>query len=87
MNLIMFSDFVQTVNNIREHPTKNDYFSTHIQFTTIYLLDRHKLNLGNYSKQEIIMINFVQDIEHEVYMYANFEYSNIYVFLIKYFNI
>jgi hypothetical protein len=31
--------------------------------------------------QETNMSNFVQATEHEVYMHANFEYSNIYIFL------
>jgi hypothetical protein len=50
MNLIMFSEFRQILNSIRKQPSKNDYFSTHIQFTTIYLLQDQKLNPRNFSK-------------------------------------
>jgi hypothetical protein len=31
--------------------------------------------------QEIIMSNFVQPTEYEVYMHAKFEYLDIYIFL------
>jgi hypothetical protein len=55
MNLSMFSDFMQVLNIKRQYSTKNEYFSKHILFTTIYLLRKHKLNHKNYSKQEINM--------------------------------
>jgi hypothetical protein len=35
-------------------------FSTHIQFTTIYLLQEQKLKYNNYSEQQINMSNFVK---------------------------
>jgi hypothetical protein len=35
MNLNMFYDFVQVLNINRKHPTKNEYFPKHIEFTTI----------------------------------------------------
>jgi hypothetical protein len=38
MNLIMLSDFMQVLNILRKHPTKNEYFPKHILFTTNYLL-------------------------------------------------
>jgi hypothetical protein len=38
MNLIMLSDFMQVLNILRKHPTKNEYFPMHILFTIIYLL-------------------------------------------------
>jgi hypothetical protein len=38
MDLIMLSDFMQVLNIKRKHSTKNEHFSMHIQFTTIYLL-------------------------------------------------
>jgi hypothetical protein len=38
MNLSMFSDFMQVLNIKRQYSTKNEYFSRHILFTTIYLL-------------------------------------------------
>jgi hypothetical protein len=44
MHLNMLSDFMQVLNSTRKHPTKNDYFTNHIIFTTIYLLQEQKLN-------------------------------------------
>jgi hypothetical protein len=58
MHLIMFSDFIQVLNSIRKHTTKNEYFSRHIIFTTIYLLQEQKLNPRIYSEQELNMNNF-----------------------------
>jgi hypothetical protein len=52
-----------------------------VLFTTIYLWQEEILNPINYSKQEIIMSNFVQATEPEVYMYAKFEYFTHYVFV------
>jgi hypothetical protein len=72
MHLIMFSDFMQVLYINRMHPTKNEYFPMHILFTTIYLLQEHKLNHRNYSQQEINMINFIQSTENDVHMYAQF---------------
>jgi hypothetical protein len=72
--LILLSDFMQVLNSIRKHYTKNEYFSRHIIFTTIYLLLDHKLNHNKYSGQEINMINFVQATEHDVHTYAKFGY-------------
>jgi hypothetical protein len=65
---------MQVLISIRKHYTKNEYFSRHIIFTTIYLLLDQKLNHNKYSGQEINMINFVQAIEHDVHMYAKFGY-------------
>jgi hypothetical protein len=81
MHLIMFSDFMQVLHIKRRHPTKNEYFPMHILFTTIYLLQEHKLNHRNYSKQEINMINFLQATEHDVHMYAKFGGLTCYEFL------
>jgi hypothetical protein len=39
MNLITLSDFMQVLNSARKPPTKNYYFSKHILFSTIYLLE------------------------------------------------
>jgi hypothetical protein len=44
MNLIMLSDFMQVLNILRKHPTKNEYFSMHILFSTIHLMHEHNLN-------------------------------------------
>jgi hypothetical protein len=48
MHLIMFSDFMQVLNSIRKHTTKNKYFTKHILFSTIYLMQEHKLNPNKY---------------------------------------
>jgi hypothetical protein len=56
--LIMFSDFMQVLNSIRKQTTKNEYFSRHIIFTIIYLLQEQKLNPTIYSEQHLNMNNF-----------------------------
>jgi hypothetical protein len=61
--------------------TKNYYFSKHILFSIIYLLQEQKLNPRNYSKQEIIMNIFVEDTIYKVYMYAKFRCLGAYRFL------
>jgi hypothetical protein len=38
MNLFILSDFMQALNINRNHYNKNDYFSRHTLFSTIYLL-------------------------------------------------
>jgi hypothetical protein len=81
MNLKKISDFMQVLNNIRKHPTKDEYFPMHILFTTIYLLREQKLNHRNYSEWETNMDNFVQDIEHDVHMYEKFGHLTFYDFL------
>jgi hypothetical protein len=40
MNLIIHPDFMQVLNIKRKYYTKNDYFSKHISFTIIYLLQK-----------------------------------------------
>jgi hypothetical protein len=60
INLNMFSDFMKVLNSIRKHPTKNEYFPTHILSTTIYFLKKQKLNHNKYSEQELNMSNFLQ---------------------------
>jgi hypothetical protein len=72
MHLIIFSNFMKVLHSIRNQTTKNENFSRHIIFTIIYLLQEHKLNPKNYSKQELNMGNFVQATEHDVHMYAKF---------------
>jgi hypothetical protein len=59
MILNKFYDFMQVLNSIRKHATKNEYFPKHILFTTIYILKKHKLNPNKYYGQEINMGNFV----------------------------
>jgi hypothetical protein len=56
-------------------------FSKHILFTTIYLMEKHKLNYRNYSEQEIIMRNFVQATEYDANTYAKIKYIDIYILL------
>jgi hypothetical protein len=38
MSLNMLFDFMQALNSIRKHPTKNEYLPMHNPFTTMYLL-------------------------------------------------
>jgi hypothetical protein len=42
-------DFMQVLDSIRKHYTKNEYFPKHILFTTIYLIHEQNLNPRNYS--------------------------------------
>jgi hypothetical protein len=69
----MLSDFMQVLNSARNVYTKNHYFSKHILFTTISLLQKQRLNPRNYSKQEIIMKLFVWATGDDMYMYAKFQ--------------
>jgi hypothetical protein len=55
----MLSDFMQVLNSARDIYTKNYYFSNSKLFSTIYLLQKERLNPGNYSKKEIIMKLFL----------------------------
>jgi hypothetical protein len=50
MILIFLSDFMQVLHIIYKHLTKNEYFSMHTLFSTIYLLQEQKLNHRNYSE-------------------------------------
>jgi hypothetical protein len=71
-SLNMLSDFIQVLDSIRKHYTKNEYFCKHVLFTTIYLLSEQKLNYITYREHEINMSNFVHAAEHELHMYAKF---------------
>jgi hypothetical protein len=51
MNLNMFPDFKQVLSIIKKHPIKIEHFSKHTLLTTIYLLQKEKLNHINYSDQ------------------------------------
>jgi hypothetical protein len=85
MSLNKFFDFMQVLNTVGKHTTKNEYFSNHFLFYTIYLLQEKKLNSKNYSEQEIIMRSFVQATEHDVHMYAKFvDFYPFWSFVIKY---
>jgi 4-hydroxy-3-methylbut-2-en-1-yl diphosphate synthase IspG/GcpE len=59
----MLYDFMQVLNYVRNVYTKNHYFSKHILFTTISLLQKKRLNPRNYSKQELIMKRFYELLE------------------------
>jgi hypothetical protein len=59
MDLNIFYGFIQVLNSIRKHPTKNGYFPKHILFTIIYLLQEQKLSHRNYSNLKLIMSDFV----------------------------
>jgi hypothetical protein len=81
LSLNKFYDFMQVLNSIRKHYSKNEYFPKHILFTTTYLLQEQKLNHRNYPGYEIKVINFVQATGHDVHMYAKFGGLTIYEFL------
>jgi hypothetical protein len=55
----MIYDFMHVLNSARNIYNKNYYFSNHILFTTISLLQKQRLNPRIYSKPEIIMKPFV----------------------------
>jgi hypothetical protein len=69
----MLYDFLQVLNSARDVYTKNYYFSMHILFTTISLLQKKRLNPRNYSKQEIIMRLFVWDTGDDMKVHAKFQ--------------
>jgi hypothetical protein len=48
MDLVLLSDFIQVLNSARKFATKNQYFSKHILFSTIYLFWEQKLNASKY---------------------------------------
>jgi hypothetical protein len=77
----MLSDFMHVLNSIRKYYTKNEHFSKHILFSTIYLLQEQKLNHRNYSEEDINMRNFAQGTEHDVHKYAKFGDFTFYAFL------
>jgi hypothetical protein len=81
LNLIILSDFMHALNINRKHYSKNDYFSTHTLFSTIYLLQEHELNHRNYPEQELNMVKFLHETEHDVHMYAKFGHLTFYGFL------
>jgi hypothetical protein len=69
----MLSDFMQVLNSARDIYTKNQYFSNSNLFSTIFLLQKQRLNPGNYSKMEIIMKLFAQAAGGDMHMYAKFQ--------------
>jgi hypothetical protein len=81
MALTNLHDFMQVLNSTRKFATKNYYFPTHILFTIIYLLQEQELNPRIYSKQELIMSNFVQTTDHNINMHAKIRYLIFHRFL------
>jgi hypothetical protein len=81
MNLTRIHYFLQVLGIKMDHTTKDDYFSKHIQFTTIYLQPKQRLKHNNYSEQKINMSYFVQATEYEMNMHAKFQYLNMHRFL------
>jgi hypothetical protein len=77
----MLSNFMQVLNSRRKHHSKVVYFPKHILFIIIYLLQEQKLNIRNYSEQEINMRNFIQATKHDIHIYAKFGYLDVYRFL------
>jgi hypothetical protein len=77
----MLSDFMHVLNSKRKHSTMNEYFSRHIQFTTIYLQQEQKLNHNNELEQTINISNCVKATEDDVHIYAKFGDLNVYEFL------
>jgi hypothetical protein len=72
MSLNKIFDFIQVLNCTMKHSIKNEYFPMLILFTTIYLMQKEKINYISYSEHEINMSNFVQTTEHNLHMYAKF---------------
>ncbi len=76
-----FSDFMQLLNSITKHYTKNEYLPNHILFCTISLLQEQKLNHRNYYEQKINMIYFIQAKGYDMNMHANILCMNMHGFL------
>jgi hypothetical protein len=74
MHLNMLSYFMNVLNSVRKHYTKNEYFPKHIIFTTIYLLQEQRLNPRNYFEQEINMNFFIKSKKYANNMHEKFQY-------------
>jgi hypothetical protein len=59
MNPNMLFGFIQVLCIKRKHTTKNEYFSKHILFTTIYLLQKQKLTHNKYFELKINLNYFI----------------------------
>jgi hypothetical protein len=53
-------DLMQVLISINKHPTKNEHFPKHTIFSTIYLLQKQKLNPNKYYEHEINMSKFLK---------------------------
>jgi hypothetical protein len=69
----MLFDFIQVLNSAREFYTKNQYFSSHRLFSRISLLQKQRLNLRNYYKEELIMEIFLYATDNGVHMNAKIQ--------------
>jgi hypothetical protein len=78
MSLNQLYDFIHIIYSTRKHYTKVEYFPRHNLFITIYLLLNQNLNHNNKSMQETNLSKFVKVTKNEVYMYAKFEYLDLY---------
>jgi hypothetical protein len=74
INLNMLSGFMQDLHITMKHYTKHGHFSRHTIFSTIYLLQEHKLSHKNHFQQEINMSNFVQAKEDDMNMNTKIQY-------------
>jgi hypothetical protein len=81
MSLNKFYDFMKILYGAGNLPIKNQYFSKHILFSTIYLLQAQNLNLTNYSKQEAITNIFAWTTDHDMSMQAKIQSMNRYRYL------
>jgi hypothetical protein len=81
LSLNRLYDFIQVLHSKTEPYTKNEYFTKHIQFTTIYLPLEQKLIPNNYYDQKINMIYFIQANGHDINMHANIPGMNMYEIL------
>jgi hypothetical protein len=81
MSLNKFSDLMQVLKSIRKQSTKTEYFSKHILFTIIYVLQKQKLNHRNYSEQNINMSHFIQAKEYDMNMHAKIQFMNMHAYL------
>jgi hypothetical protein len=69
----MLYDFMQVLNSARDIYTKNHYFSMHVLFTTISLLQKQRLNPRNYSKQELTLELLVQATRDDMNRHAKIQ--------------
>jgi hypothetical protein len=74
MVLTKLYDFISVLYSTRKHWVKNEYFTMHNLFSTIYLLQEQKLIPNKYSQQEINMSNFVQANGYHMSMHRKIQY-------------
>jgi hypothetical protein len=81
----VLSDFIPVLNSERDIYRNNYYFSNYQTFSTIFLLQKKRLNPRNYSKQELIMKLFVWATGDDMNMHAKFQiiYKHRYLWTIN----